>query len=101
MEDADLGIGAAGSMTWERAYLGIPSIVSIISKNQEMIAKSMEKNGCVYNVGWTKNTTILNYEKIFKKIQIMDLNLMSSKNKKLIDGKGISRVSKKILSLIN
>jgi len=101
MENTDLGIGAAGSMTWERAYLGIPSIVSIISKNQELVAKSMQKKGCVYNVGWTKNTTNLNYEKILKKIQIQDLRLMSSKNKKLIDDKGASRVSKKLLSIIN
>ena len=34
MSNADLAIGAGGSTTWERLFLGIPSIVIPIAKNQ-------------------------------------------------------------------
>ena len=100
MENSDLSIGAGGSMTWERAYLGIPTIVSIISKNQLEITNTMEKKGCIYNMGWARDVTISDYEKIFQKIKIKDLNTMSGKNKKLVDGRGISRINKKIFSAL-
>ena len=100
MENSDLSIGAGGSMTWERAYLGIPTIVSIISKNQLEITNTMEKKGCIYNMGWVRGVTISDYEKIFQKIKIKDLNTMSGKNKKLVDGRGISRINKKIFSAL-
>ena len=58
----------------------------------------MEKKGCIYNMGWAKDVKISDYEKIFQKIKIKELNTMSRKNKKLVDGRGISRISKKIFS---
>ena len=85
-------------MTWERAYLGIPSIVSILSKNQIEITKSMEKKGCIYNMGWSKNVKISDYQKILDRLVINELNSMSQKNRKVVDGKGISRIDEKIFS---
>lgn len=38
----DLAIGAAGSATWERCCLAIPSIQFVIAKNQEKIAQRLE-----------------------------------------------------------
>ena len=35
MSGCDLAIGAAGSTTWERFCLGLPSILMVIAKNQE------------------------------------------------------------------
>ena len=85
-------------MTWERAYLGIPSIVLILSENQLEIAKTMERKKCIYNMGWSKNIKISNYQKIFEQLKINELNSMSQRNKKVIDGKGISRINKTIFS---
>ena len=98
IQNSDLSIGAGGSMTWERAYLGIPSIVSILSKNQIEITKSMEKKGCIYNMGWSKNVKISDYQKILDRLVINELNSMSQKNRKVVDGKGISRIDEKIFS---
>jgi len=98
IQNSDLCIGAGGSMTWERAYLGIPSIISILSKNQLEITNTMEKKGCVYNMGWAKNVKISDYQKIFGKLKINELNTMSQKNKKVVDGKGISRINKIVFS---
>ena len=35
MSAADLAIGAGGAATWERNYLGLPSLVSIVAENQQ------------------------------------------------------------------
>ncbi len=98
IQNSDLSIGAGGSMTWERAYLGIPSIVLILSKNQFEIANTMEKKGCIYNMGWSKNLKISDYQKIFDRLRINELNSMSQKNRKIVDGKGISRIEKIIFT---
>ena len=98
IQKSDLCVGAAGSMTWERAYLGIPSIVSILSENQLGIANTMGKKKCIYNMGWSKNVKISDYQKIFDQLKINELNSMSQRNKKVIDGKGTSRINKIIFS---
>lgn len=41
MADADLAIGAAGSTTWERCALGLPSILVQIADNQASIMRAM------------------------------------------------------------
>ena len=98
IQNSDLCVGAGGSMTWERAYLGIPSIVSILSENQLEITNTMGGKKCIYNMGWSKNVKILDYQKIFDRLKINELNSMSQRNKKVIDGKGISRINKMIFS---
>ena len=98
IQNSDLCVGAGGSMTWERAYLGIPSIVSILSENQLEITNTMGKKKCIYNMGWSKNVKISDYQKIFDQLKINELNSMSQRNKKVIDGKGVSRINKIIFS---
>ena len=43
MAKSDLAIGAGGSTTWERACLGLPTIVFILAKNQEATSFDMHK----------------------------------------------------------
>jgi UDP-2,4-diacetamido-2,4,6-trideoxy-beta-L-altropyranose hydrolase len=47
MEAADLGVGAAGSTMWERACLGLPSIVTPVAENQVGLARHMASIGAV------------------------------------------------------
>ena len=100
MEMSDLGVGAGGSMMWERAYLGIPGLVSIIAKNQELTARSMEKIHCVKNLGLAKNVSSEDYKKFFLKIKVSDLDKMSQKNMRIIDGDGKYRIIEKVVGLI-
>lgn len=41
MSSCDLAVGAAGTTTWERCNLGLPSILIVVAKNQESIARHM------------------------------------------------------------
>lgn len=43
MANADLAIGAAGSTTWERCCLGLPTIQLVIAENQRQIAQALAK----------------------------------------------------------
>jgi len=45
MVTADLGIGAAGSTSWERCCLGLPSLIIVVADNQASAAKALGKSG--------------------------------------------------------
>lgn len=45
MSYADLAIGAAGSTTWERCCLGLPSLMVILAENQSSIAAKLAQAG--------------------------------------------------------
>lgn len=51
MCEADLSIGAGGSATWERLYLGLPSIVIPIAKNQIPSTKDLWDLGVIMSLG--------------------------------------------------
>jgi len=45
MQQADLSIGAAGGMSWERCCLGLPSIVVVLAENQLKVAQALRTAG--------------------------------------------------------
>lgn len=51
MYSADLAIGAGGTTTWERCYLGLPSIVITVAPNQELIAQTLDQLGIIKYIG--------------------------------------------------
>jgi UDP-2,4-diacetamido-2,4,6-trideoxy-beta-L-altropyranose hydrolase len=51
MVEADLAIGAAGASAYERAALGLPSIVLLVAENQRGIAEMMERAGAMASLG--------------------------------------------------
>jgi UDP-2,4-diacetamido-2,4,6-trideoxy-beta-L-altropyranose hydrolase len=50
MADADLAIGAAGSSSWERCALGLPSIMVVLAENQRGIAAVLENAGAAVSI---------------------------------------------------
>ena len=45
MVDSDLAIGAAGSTSWERCCLGLPTLMVVLADNQRDIAIGLERAG--------------------------------------------------------
>jgi UDP-2,4-diacetamido-2,4,6-trideoxy-beta-L-altropyranose hydrolase len=45
MANADLAIGAAGSTSWERCCLGVPTVMIVLADNQREVAKGLERVG--------------------------------------------------------
>ena len=45
MAEADLAIGAAGSTSWERCCLGLPTMMLVLAENQRGIAETLQQTG--------------------------------------------------------
>lgn len=96
MDQADLAIGSAGTTVWEQCALGLPSLIIPVAKNQLRNAELLEKNGASIHFGWHEEVTP---EKIYKEVFRLNrepqrLSEMSKAGRKLVDGRGVSRLSK-------
>ncbi|WP_047710169.1 UDP-2,4-diacetamido-2,4,6-trideoxy-beta-L-altropyranose hydrolase [Pectobacterium atrosepticum] len=88
MTHADLAIGAAGSTSWERCCLGLPTIIIVLADNQKDIAKNLMDLGAVATIEKDKNSI----EKCLMKLSSESLSDMSKKSRALVDGLGVERV---------
>ena len=59
MANSDIAIGAAGSTTWERCCLGLPTIQIVIAKNQLFLAETLAQYNVVKLVKEIKEITFL------------------------------------------
>ena len=57
MAEADLFIGSGGASTWERCYLGLPSLTIITAGNQKELTQVLARRGIVINLGMYNNVT--------------------------------------------
>ena len=85
---ADIGIGAGGSSIWERCYLGLPSIISVVASNQIKTTEDVASMGAIDYLGCSKNLSYDNYAAAL-------LSAIANPNHvKLISSKAISLVSR-------
>jgi UDP-2,4-diacetamido-2,4,6-trideoxy-beta-L-altropyranose hydrolase len=57
MVAADISIGAGGTTTWERAYVGLPSLVTAVAENQREMTDAAARAGICWNLGWYEEVT--------------------------------------------
>ena len=57
MANADLCLGAGGTTTWERCFLGLPAIVTAVAENQFQICEDCAAAGFIHYVGRWKDVT--------------------------------------------
>ena len=100
MLNSDLFIGAGGTTTWERFYMGLPSIVTIISDDQKESIEFLSDMGHVINLGLAKNVTMKTYIQTLQKPNSDLIYNMSLNNQKLVDGNGSNRIKRQIIELI-
>ncbi|MET3698887.1 UDP-2,4-diacetamido-2,4,6-trideoxy-beta-L-altropyranose hydrolase [Bacillus oleivorans] len=101
MGKADLAIGAGGTTTWERLFLGLPAITLITAKNQADILTALDDAGAVWNLGHGNEVQPKNIlQKISHALDNPDLiQKMSEKGKSLmgVDDENRSDLIRKIL----
>jgi len=66
--EADLSIGAGGTTTWERCFLGLPSIISVVAENQVNVSRDVSNFGAAICLGWAKNNSVLIYENAIRSL---------------------------------
>ncbi len=103
MASADLAIGAAGSTSWERCALGVPTITAVLADNQDSIAEALHAQGVAINLGSPFAESFA--RKLANSVEDLYahpamLESMSQKAAALTDGAGTERVVREILALI-
>lgn len=94
----DIAIGASGSTSWERACLGLPSIIIPLAENQMMICEQLVANKAAIAISLEQiQTNILScYQKL-----ISDWESYHQANLRLCDGRGTNRVVLEIQQLFS
>lgn len=90
MLQVDFSIGAGGSTTWERCYVGLPSSSTIVADNQRIATEYAAELGAVWNIGWHENITVATYIDLLNKLSedTSFLKQMSVKGLQLTASKG-------------
>ncbi|KUO78108.1 MAG: hypothetical protein APF81_06855 [Desulfosporosinus sp. BRH_c37] len=70
MNKADLAFGAGGFTTWERCFLGLPSIVTVTAENQMETTKAVSDLGAIWNLGWYEEVNTATLFKALEKFLI-------------------------------
>lgn len=95
MLNADICIGAAGTTSWERCALGLPTINITIAKNQEVIARNLGKAGAAIEFGWLKDKG--DVQRMISLINELKhkpekLKTFTKKSALICDGMGVNRI---------
>jgi len=91
-----VAIGAAGTTSWERACLGLPSIIIPLAENQQTISRNLVAVDAAYKVelGDIAQQLMLTYQRLLQNWSVLREN-----NLKLCDGLGLNRVLQAITHL--
>ncbi|WP_434153616.1 UDP-2,4-diacetamido-2,4,6-trideoxy-beta-L-altropyranose hydrolase [Pseudomonas sp. JZ134] len=97
MAISDLAIGAAGSTSWERCALGLPTIMMILAKNQETVAHQLENVEAALVVPLSENftQTLISYLHLLIENDQLRREL-TFKASSVTDGQGTGRVVKRV-----
>lgn len=68
MLEADLAIGAGGVTTWERCYLKLPSLVTIVAPNQLKLTTDVVSTGSLINLGYYDEVTSSRIEQVVTRL---------------------------------
>ncbi|MDM4772062.1 UDP-2,4-diacetamido-2,4,6-trideoxy-beta-L-altropyranose hydrolase [Solimonas sp. SE-A11] len=99
MRAADLSIGAGGSTTWERACMGLPSVILVVADNQRPSAEAMGAAG----KAWVVEAVGLDAVSLARQLDAIaadpaHFRQVSRLNLELADGRGAERVARRLLA---
>ena len=101
MAGADIAISSSGSTIWEIAFMGLPSILFVLSNNQQGVAESLSKIDAVEYLGWLERVDAVQATASIK--ALLDnqetRKMMSQQLTSLVDGLGVERVIQAIKEL--
>ena len=99
MTNADLALGTAGSTSWERCCLGLPSIVVVVADNQVRIATELVMARAAISLGCINSLQASNFADVLQALaeNVDDLSNFSRNAAMVCDGKGARRVAQILL----
>lgn len=100
--EADIAIGAAGSSTWERCALGLPSLMLVLADNQQPAAQAMAEAGAALVLDPAEGDFADRFDRALMRL-LADANLrrdLAQRSAELCDGHGAARTADAFLGLI-
>ncbi|MBS0362487.1 MAG: UDP-2,4-diacetamido-2,4,6-trideoxy-beta-L-altropyranose hydrolase, partial [Proteobacteria bacterium] len=104
--EADIAIGAAGSSTWERCVLGLPSLTVVLAENQREAAAAVAERGAALVVDASAPESKGGFEPAFDRALMRLLTDealrrdLAAASAELCDGLGAPRVAEVFLKMI-
>lgn len=99
MSAHDICIGAAGSTSWERCAMSLPTITVSIAENQKVIAKNLDISHATINLGeidqLTEKGLISTISHIIENRTLFQSLVTNSRN--LCDGLGCQRILREVI----
>ncbi len=91
---ADIAVAAAGSTSWELAFMGLPTLAMTLSDNQRPVAVKLDAIGVSRSLGWRDDVTAATIAKAVNALLDDEAarHAMSSRGRELVDGRGADRV---------
>ncbi|MBY0369423.1 UDP-2,4-diacetamido-2,4,6-trideoxy-beta-L-altropyranose hydrolase [bacterium] len=101
LASCDLAVGAGGSTVWERACLGIPSLVVSIAENQETYCRDMAEDGFHRYLGRHTEVSAGSLQGAIQEALTdwPQTIAMGTRSATLVDGDGVRRVCEALSAL--
>jgi len=98
MARADVAVSAAGSTSWEMAFLGLPALLLVLADNQSGVAEELSRRGVVVNLGCSSNISASVVASQLSRLASSAAvrKEMSERGSRLVDGRGAERVVAKL-----
>jgi UDP-2,4-diacetamido-2,4,6-trideoxy-beta-L-altropyranose hydrolase len=100
--EADIGIGAAGSSTWERCTLGLPTLMVVLAENQRAAAATLTEREAALAVDAGDPDFDAAFDRSLRRLTT-DAALrrrLAAASAELCDGQGAPRVAEAFLKMI-
>jgi UDP-2,4-diacetamido-2,4,6-trideoxy-beta-L-altropyranose hydrolase len=91
MADSDLCIGAAGSTSWERCCMGLPTLLLVLAENQSTVATALESIGAAVALDVDQNL-LQAFEKYTQRVAMAQLKSLTLAAAGVSDGLGVQRM---------
>ncbi|MBW8815705.1 MAG: UDP-2,4-diacetamido-2,4,6-trideoxy-beta-L-altropyranose hydrolase [Caulobacterales bacterium] len=100
--EADIGVGAAGSSTWERCVLGLPSLMVVLADNQRAAARAIAEREAALVVDLAQPDFEAAFDRaLLRLLRDGDLRRkLAAASAEVCDGLGAGRVAEVFLRLI-
>jgi len=103
MAESDLAVGAAGSSSWERCCLGLPSVMVILAENQNHIANALHMIGAGVCIGSVDSPSFnAEMKRLISRFSCAPalMSAMSKAGSEVTDGRGCDVVSELLLAMV-
>ena len=91
---ADVAVAAAGSTSWELAFMGLPNLVFILADNQVEIAEGISARQVATSIGRPSPDALVSFKEKLGQLAVSHAERyrISQVSRELVDGSGAKRV---------